>query len=90
MNDEEFQEIMRLQQMMSKRIMNEQTVDRKVDVLSIINDMTNGTKKSIQVESVVLEATQNGFSEGEVLPVLDELDRDGLISLLGDGYLRLA
>lgn len=89
MDDNDFQEIMRMQQMMSRRIMNEQTVDRKVDILSIINDITNGTKKTIQVESVVIEAISQGIDEKDATNVLDQLDSDGLIALSGNGYLRL-
>jgi DNA replicative helicase MCM subunit Mcm2 (Cdc46/Mcm family) len=89
MNEKDFQEIMRMQQMMSQRIMREQTVNRKVDVLTIINDMAKGSKKQLQVESIVIEAGYNGIEENDVMRILDELADDKLISFSGTGYIRL-
>lgn len=71
--------MLRIQQMMSKRIMQEQRTDDKIKLLNIINELTNAGSKRAQTEAVLIEASQNNIPESEVLRLFDELEADHLI-----------
>ncbi len=81
MREEDFQEIMRVQQMMSRRLMQEQQDNRKIDIINIVNELTDGGKKRTQVEAVIIEARANDITESQVIKLLDELVTDHVIKL---------
>lgn len=88
MNEDDFQEILRVQQMMSQRLMQEQRVDRKIDLLNSINELTDGGRKRVQTEAVLIQAQLEGISEQETLQVLDELERDHMVKRSQAGWLE--
>ncbi len=73
-----FEDIVRIQKMMLSRIVQENEVDQKVRVLDIINQVL-GSKKSIQLEAIILEAEKNNISEDNLMSILSELEKDKLI-----------
>ena len=88
MNEDDFQEIMRIQQMMSQRIAQESRTDHKIDVLNIITDLGDSGRKKVQVEAIIIEAQMSGIAEREVLSLLEELTQDHLIKRTNDGYIQ--
>ncbi len=85
---EDFEEILRIQQAMSQRLMQEQRVDRKIDILNIINDLTENGRKRAQTEAVLIEASLNGIPEREALQLIDELERDHMVRKPAAGFLE--
>jgi DNA replicative helicase MCM subunit Mcm2 (Cdc46/Mcm family) len=88
MNQDDFSEILRIQQQMSQRIMQEQRTDRKIDLLNIVNDLTDGGRKRVQSEAVLLEAAASGISEQEALSLLSELEGDHVVRRPEPGFLE--
>ena len=83
-----FEEIIKIQQMMSQKLMKEGKVDEKIKILDIINEMSRGSNKQIQVERIAIEAKLRGILETEITNILEELRKDGLIKRVGEGYIQ--
>jgi len=75
----EFDEIVRIQNLMSSRIAQENEVDLKLKILDIISQLLGKTKKFIQIEEIIIEGNAEGLEEGTVLSVLDQLEKDHMI-----------
>ena len=88
MNEDEFQEIMRIQQRMGLRIAQERKVDHKIDIINIITDLGEGGKKLVQVEAVIIEAQMNDIPEREATNLLEELEQDHIIRRGDHGYIQ--
>jgi uncharacterized protein YjcR len=82
-----FDEIIRVQNLMASRIASEDEVNSKLAMIDIITQLT-GKKKHVQVEEVILEAKYQNVSEDETLRILDELDRDYVIVMV-DGRIKM-
>ena len=78
MNEDDFNEVVRIQRMMAERIVEERRIDHKVDILNLIQQLLEG-KKRVAIEALILEAHNQGLQEGEVTRLLDELVNDHLI-----------
>lgn len=89
MNQEEFDEIMKVQQMMSQRLMQEQKTDHKIDVLNIIQDLTENGKQPAQTEAVIVEANIQGIEPDETQSIIDELEKDDLVTRPRTGYVQV-
>lgn len=87
MANDSFEEILRIQQAMSQRIMAEQQVDRKIDLLDIVNELTDAGRRPVQTEAVLIEASLRGIPERDAISVLDSLERDRLV-LRKDGFVE--
>ena len=83
----EFDKLMDYQNMVQKRLRKEQQLDMKIDVLSIINQLTLGPKNLVQVEQVILEGTSRGMSEEDVHDFIDKLVSENIIYRPAPGYL---
>lgn len=86
MNEEDFQALMRHQALLSRQVVQEAKIDRKLKILSIVSAMLNH-KSKIQLAAVLIEVEQYGFSEDEAYLLLDELILDGALHKVGEGYL---
>lgn len=75
--------------MMASRIMNDASMDMKINLLELIRNLTSGKKNKIQVELVIYEAQIEGISEQDTLKLLEELKSDHLIADIDDGNIRL-
>lgn len=85
-----FEELLRIQNNMASLLAQEAETDNKIKVLSIIDDLTTRSRKKIQVESVLIEAQNQGLSEGETLRTIDQLISDRLIIQPEPGYVQKA
>ncbi len=74
--------------MMQKRLRREQQRDRKIDLLSIINQLTAGPKNIVQKEQLLIEAQNRGFSENEIEKLLVQLKKDNIIFEPSPGYIK--
>jgi len=83
----EFDEIVRIQNLMASNIARENEVDRKLDIIEIINQL-KGKKKFVQVEEVIVEARYQNINENEVLKILDELEKDSVLIIV-DGRIKM-
>ena len=86
MDEEEFQAMLRYQNMMSRQVLQESKTDSKIKVLTVINDLAV-SKKRIQTHAILVEAEHRGMIENDVYSILDELVSDGLIEEK-DGYIK--
>lgn len=90
MNEDDFQEIIKVQQLMSQRLMQERKTDSKIDLLNLIQDMSENGKKPVQVEALLIEAQLTNISEREATNLLEELQRDHLIARPKTGWIKPA
>lgn len=89
MNQKDFDEIMKVQQLMSQRLMQEQQTDHKIDVLNIVQDLTENGKRPAQVEAVLVELELSGIPSDEAQDIITELVRDRLLSRPRSGYVQV-
>ena len=84
----DFDKLMQYQNMIQKELRQEQQVDRKIDLLSIINHLTSGPKNIVQKEQIIVEAASRGFTENEVDKLLDKLIEENIIYESSPGYIK--
>lgn len=89
MNPDSFEELMKVQRSMASRLHVENELDKKVDLLSLIQSLVPDRRGRILMESIVVEARQEGFSEEEVDRLLDALQSDGYLKRIEDGIMML-
>ncbi len=85
----DFDELLKIQRRMLSMLSKETETDLKIDILTIIERLTTGKNKRIQKEAVILEAEQQGISGEDVLNIIEELKRDGLIIEPEIGFIML-
>ena len=73
---------------MQNRIIKEQQLDRKIELLSIINQLTAGPKNMVQKEKLFLIAKEKGFSEEEIDFLLDKLIEEGIVYEPMEGNIK--
>lgn len=84
----EFDKLMDYQNMVQQRLRQEQQQDRKIDLLSIINQLTQGPKNMVQKEQVIVEATSRGISEEEIHKLIQKLIDENIIYEDSPGYIK--
>ena len=84
----EFDNLMEYQKMIRKNLRTEQTTDRKIDLLSIINQLTSGPKNIVQVEQIIIEATSRGFTAEETRNIVDILIEENIIFESSPGLIK--
>jgi hypothetical protein len=88
MDSDEFDELMKIQKRAASRIIEETNEDDKISLMTIINELST-FKKRIPIESVILEAEQQGISEANTLSLLDQLKTDRIIKLK-EGFIQFS
>ncbi|RJQ17127.1 hypothetical protein C4573_03665 [Candidatus Woesearchaeota archaeon] len=88
MNESDFEELLKVQNKMASLVSREAEVDSKIKILSLMDDLTTGKKKKIQVEHLIVEAKNQGMSEAEVLSTVDKLKDDGLLAEPESGFIE--
>jgi hypothetical protein len=87
MDPNDFEDLMRHQNMMFRSVAMEQETDGQIKLLDIINNM-GAARKKVQKAAVILEAEQEGMSEEDILRHLNTLKRDNLIIEPEPGYIK--
>jgi len=89
MDEKEFQELLRYQNLLSRQVVQEARTDKKIKLMQLINNLTGFGKKRVQTAIVVHEAESQGFSEQEAYDLLDELMTDNIVEEKGGYVVRL-
>ncbi len=84
----DFDKLMEYQNLLQQRLRKEQQVDKKIELLTIINHLTMGPKNIVQKEQIMIEAVSRGFSESEVDKLLDQLIKENIIYESSPGYIK--
>jgi DNA replicative helicase MCM subunit Mcm2 (Cdc46/Mcm family) len=84
----EFDKLLEYQNMVHNRLRNEQQMDKKIELLTIINQLTVGPKNIVQKEQIIVEALSRGFTEEEIDKLLDKLIEDKIIYEDSPGYIK--
>jgi DNA replicative helicase MCM subunit Mcm2 (Cdc46/Mcm family) len=88
MDEQEFNDLLRQQRLLAGAIMQESSMNNKIKLLDIINELVTQRNKKIHIESVIVEAVNNGFTEKETYDLLEELKRDHLVYETTPGFLQ--
>ena len=84
----DFKKLMEYQTMLQKRLRKEQQVDKKIELLSIINHLTSGPRNLVQKEQIIVEANSRGFTDDEVDIYLEQLIKENIVYESSPGYLK--
>ena len=84
----DFKNLMEYQKMVQQRLHSEEQEDRKIDIMTIINQLTSGPKNIVQKEQVIVEAVSRGITEEEVGNLLKKLIQENIIYESSPGYLK--
>ncbi|KYK24694.1 hypothetical protein AYK26_06495 [Euryarchaeota archaeon SM23-78] len=90
MDEADFEELMRIQRMMARRVASESETDSKIKLMDIINELVTDKNKKVHKEAVLLEAQAQGMSEAEVDRVIRSLKDDHMIIEPEEGFIRRA
>ncbi len=90
MEPNDFEELLRIQRMMASRIVEESTTDAKIKLYNLISNITTGKKKRIPLEQIIIVAEEEGFTEREVMRILEELKADHMVSEPEEGFIMIA
>lgn len=88
MNEFDFEELLRVQNRMASLVSREAEVDSKIKILTLIDDLTHGKKKKVQVEHIIIEGKAQGMSESEVVSTIEKLKVDGLLAEPEIGFVQ--
>lgn len=80
--------LMAYQNMVQKSLRNEEQIDRKIELMTIINHLTFGPKNIVQKEQIIIEAMSHGFSEKEVDQILQTLIKENIIYESSPGFIK--
>jgi|GEM_PF-1723354 len=89
MRPDEFDELMRVQRTMASRLRQENAMDQKVKLLSLIQGLNPDRRGRILTEQIVVEGRNEGFSGDEIDGLLDSLEEDGYLKRVDQGIMML-
>ena len=90
MDEADFEDLMRIQRMMARRVASETETESKIKLMTIINDMVTDKNKKVHKEAVLLEAQAQGMTEAEVEKDLKALKDDDMITEPEEGFIKRA
>ena len=79
MKESEFDELLRIQRLVTDRLSVEQRMDRKLKLMELISGMVSGPDNSVMEETLRFEAIQEGFTDDEITRLLNELRTDSML-----------
>lgn len=90
MDETDFEDLMRIQRLMARRVANETETESKIKLMEIINDLVTDKNKKVQKEAVIVEATVRGMTEAEADRILASLKDDHIIEEPRPGFIKMA
>ena len=84
----DFDKLLQYQKMLQQSIREEQHEDRKIELLSIINQLTSGPKNLVQREQIIVEGSTRGFTEDEITQIREDLIAERIIYESSPGYIK--
>ena len=88
LDESEFEQLLRYQRQMASAIINDAEIDTKIKILNLIDDMTKGKRKKIQMEQLLIEGQLEGISERDIRETLEKLKGDNLVIEPEVGYIQ--
>ncbi|MBN2423198.1 hypothetical protein JXB41_08300 [Candidatus Woesearchaeota archaeon] len=85
---DDFEKLKKYQSFLQKSIIKERQIDKKIELITIINHLTAGPKNLVQKEQIIIEANSRGFSDDEIEKLIQELKRDNIIYETSPGYIK--
>lgn len=79
MDTDEFDELLRIQRLVTDRLSVEAKMDRKIKLLDLISSMVSGRDRSVQKEVVLYESVAEGYTEDDTERLISELVSDNFI-----------
>jgi len=90
MDEADFENLMKIQRIMARRVASETETESKIKLMTIINDLVTDKNKKVHKEAVLVEAQTQGMTEAEVERVLATLKDDHMIEEPEPGFIRRA
>lgn len=84
-----FDDLTRIQRNTATRLRREDELDRKIELMVLIQSLNPNKKGHILSELIVVEALQQGFTEEQIDTLIDELQQDGFLKRVDDGVMIL-
>jgi DNA replicative helicase MCM subunit Mcm2 (Cdc46/Mcm family) len=84
----DFDKLIEYQNLLQNQLRTEESEDKKIKLLTIINHLTNGPKNLVQKEQIIIEAMHQGFNEKEIEIILKRLKEDKIIYESTPGYIK--
>jgi DNA replicative helicase MCM subunit Mcm2 (Cdc46/Mcm family) len=90
MDQSDFDDLIRSQNMMMRNVADESETDSKIRIMDIINDLVTDRNRKVQKEAVLVEAEMRGLVESEANRIIDLLKTDGMIIEPEPGFVKRA
>jgi DNA replicative helicase MCM subunit Mcm2 (Cdc46/Mcm family) len=90
MDQADFDDLMRRQNMMLRSVADESETDSKIKLMDIINDLVTDRNRKVHKEAVIIEAGARGMDEVEVERVLTLLKADHFLIEPEPGFVKKA
>ncbi len=84
----EFDDLMKIQNQIRQGLLREQKENITLTIMSIISELTSGPNGIVQLESIIIEASNRGIGEEEVMKNINQLKRDRVIYETSPGFLK--
>lgn len=75
----DFKELMKYQNLMQNQLARDQRVSRKIEILSIINELTAGPDNLAYISDIVKKGKSLEYTERDIKSLIDDLKIDGII-----------
>lgn len=85
---DDFEELLKIQRRMQKKIQEEQEIDDTMDVLMIFNELAPHPDQRIQREQMLIEGSLRGIVESHMNKVIDKLIIDRILMMPSPGWLQ--
>ncbi|PLW80546.1 hypothetical protein C0585_02040 [Candidatus Woesearchaeota archaeon] len=83
----DFDELLKIQQRMQKKIAEEKNTDDTIEIIMIMTELSPGNQR-IQKEQLLVEGSIRGFSESYMNAMIERLIRERLIFMPSPGFLQ--
>jgi hypothetical protein len=90
MDPNDFEDMIRQQNIMFRSVAQENETDLKIKLMDIINSMVTDRNRKVQRAALLFQAQQEGLSESEADRVLDLLIEDNMVITPEPGYVKRA
>ncbi len=84
---ETFEELMKIQNNVNSRVLQEMREDKEIEIISLINELTF-EDKPIHIEQLIIEAKNLGFLEDTVLDIIERLKKQYVIYQPSPGFIQ--
>ncbi|MFH1174219.1 MAG: hypothetical protein V1725_03745 [archaeon] len=88
LDESEFEQLLRYQRQMATSIINDAEIDVKIKILNMIDDMSKGKRKKIQMEQLLIEGQIEGLTERDIRETIEKLKADNLVIEPETGYVQ--